>query len=325
MRRQFLFRLAAIAAMAGYALAPASAQIAEQPIKIVFPFAAGGVGDAFARLLAENLREGLKGQPVVVENVTGAAGRAGARSVVTATPDGKTLLFTPIAPVAVHNHVYKDLGYDPLTDLAPVSLVAEFEFGIAVGPNVPVKNLKELVAWAKANPAKASYGSPGAGALPHFFGVLFGKAAGIDLVHIGYKGSAAAITDLVGGQIPIVVTTTSDLLAQHQAGKIRILATSDSKRSPLVPDVPTFKESGFDIVGTSWYAVFAPAKTPPDLREKYAKILAMTVQRPEIKERLLKMGLYAAGTTPDELGKVQKRDSAHWAPAVNASGFKADQ
>jgi tripartite-type tricarboxylate transporter receptor subunit TctC len=325
MRRQFLFSLAVAAVTATYAVAPAAAQIGEQPIKMVFPYAAGGVGDAFARLLAENLREGLKGQPVVVENVTGAAGRTGARNVVTAAPDGKTLLFTPIAPVAVHNHVYKDLGYDPLTDLAPVSLVAEFEFAIAVGPSAPAKTLKELVDWAKANAAKASYGSPGAGALPHFFGVLFGKAAGVDLVHIGYKGSAPAILDLIGGQIPIVVTTTSDLLAQHQAGKIRILATSDSKRSPLVPEVPTFKESGYDIVGTSWYAVFAPAKTPADVREKYAKILATTVQRPEIKERLLKMGLYAAGTTPDELGKVQKRDSALWAPAVAASGYKADQ
>jgi len=323
MRRQILLSLAATLLMAS-AAAPASAQI-EQPIKIIFPYAAGGIGDAFARLLAENLRAGLNGQPVVVEDVTGAAGRTGTRAVVNANPDGKTLLFTPIAPVAVHNLVYKDLGYDPLTDLTPVSLVAEFEFGIAVGPNVPAKNLKELVEWAKANPKLSSYGSPGAGALPHFFGVLFGKAAGIEFVHIGYKGSAAAITDLVGGQIPIVVTTTSDLLAQHQAGKIRILATSDSKRSPLVPEVPTFKESGYDIVGTSWYAMFAPAKTPADIREKYAKILAAAVQRPEMKERLLKMGLYAAGTTPDELGKIQKRDSANWAPAVKESGFTPNQ
>jgi len=322
MRRHILLVLAA--AFCAVSAAPVAAQL-EQPIKIIFPYAAGGIGDAFARLLAENLRAGLNNQPVVVEDVTGAAGRTGTRAVVNANPDGKTLLFTPIAPVAVHNHVYKDLGYDPLTDLTPVSLVAEFEFGIAVGPNVPAKNLKELVDWAKANPNKASYGSPGAGALPHFFGVLFGKAAGIDLVHVGYKGSAAAITDLVGGQIPIVVTTTSDLLAQHQAGKIRILATSDSKRSPLVPDVPTFKESGYDIVGTSWYAMFAPAKTPADIREKYAKILAAAVQRPEMKERLLKMGLYAAGTTPDELGRIQKRDSAIWAPAVKESGFTPNQ
>jgi tripartite-type tricarboxylate transporter receptor subunit TctC len=304
---------------------PAAAQIAEQPIKIVFPFAAGGVGDALARLLAENLRAGLNGQPVVVENVTGAAGRAGTRAVVNAAADGKTLLITPIAPVAIYNHVYKDLGFNPLTDLSPVSQVAEFEFAIAVGPKVPAKTLQELVDWAKANPNQASYGSPGAGTLPHFFGVLLGKATGVDFVHVGYKGSAAAITDLVGGQLPIVVTTTSDLLAQHQAGKIRILATSDVKRSPLVPDVPTFKELNFNIVGTAWYGLFAPAKTAADTREKYAKILTETVQKAEIKERLLKMGLYATGSSPDELGKIQKRDSDLWAPAVKASGFTPDQ
>jgi tripartite-type tricarboxylate transporter receptor subunit TctC len=304
--------------------APAPAQITEQPIRMVFPFAAGGIGDALARLIADNLRAGLN-TPVVVENMTGAAGRLGTRNVVTAEPDGKTILITPIAPVAVHQHVYKDLGYDPIKDLAPISQVAEFEFAIAVGPQVPAKTLKELVEWAKTNPQQASYGSPGAGALPHFFGVLFGRAAGVDLVHVGYKGSAPAIAALAGGQIPIVSTTTSDLLAMHQAGKIRILATSDSKRSPLVPDVPTFKESGYEIVGTSWYAIFAPAKTPKDIRDKYAKIIAETVKRPDMKERLLKMGLYATGTTPEELHEIQKTDSAKWAPAVQASGFTANQ
>jgi tripartite-type tricarboxylate transporter receptor subunit TctC len=304
MRRHFLLSLAAAALFAAIA-APAWAQL-EQPIKIVFPYSAGGVGDALARLLGQNLSAGLNGTSVVVENVTGAAGRAGIRATINAKPDGKTILLSPIAAVAVHNHVYKNLGYDPLTDLSPISQVAEFEFGIAVGTNVPAKNLAELVKWAKANPDKASYGSPGAGALPHFFGVLFGKAAGIDLVHIGYKGSAIALTDLIGGQIPI-------------------LATSDSKRSPLVPEVPTFKESGYDIIGTSWYGVFAPANTPADIREKYSKILAAAVKRPEIKKTFLTMGLYATGTTPEELGKIQKRDSAHWAPAVKASGFSPNQ
>ncbi len=322
MRRHIL--LVAAAAFCAVSAVPAAAQL-EQPIKIVFPYAAGGVGDALARLLGDNLRAGLNGPSVIVDNVTGAAGRAGIRAVINAAPDGKTILLSPIAAVAVHNHVYKNLGYDPLTDLSPISQVAEFEFGIAVGPSVPAKTLADLVTWAKANPDKASYGSPGAGALPHFFGVLFGKAAGIDMVHIGYKGSAAAITDLIGGQLPIVVTTTSDLLAHHKAGKIRILATSDSKRSPLVPEVPTFKELGYDIVGTSWYGVFAPAKTPADIREKYSRILAAAVKRPEIKEKFLTMGLYATGTTPDELGKIQKQDSAHWAPAVKASGFTPNQ
>ena len=302
----------------------AHAQVATQPLKIVFPFAPGGSGDALTRLLAEHLRTALN-RAVLIENVTGAAGRIGTRAVINAAPDGNTLLLTPIAPVAVFQHVYKDLGYDPLKDLAPVSQVAKFEFAIAVGPKAPVKTLKELVHWAKANPKEASYGSPGAGTLPHFFGVLFGRAAGVDLVHIGYRGSAPALVDLAGGNIPIVVTTTSDLLAMHQAGRIRILATSDTQRSPLLPDVQTFREAGYDIEGAAWYGLFAPANTPASVVERYAKIVSDAVKLPEVKERLLKLGLYATGTTPAEFAAIQKADSERWAPAVKASGFTPDQ
>ncbi|MEX2126718.1 MAG: Bug family tripartite tricarboxylate transporter substrate binding protein [Xanthobacteraceae bacterium] len=324
MRRLILIILAVIASVVWSAESPLRAQLSEQPIRIVFPFAAGGSGDALTRMLAEQLRAALN-RPVVVENVTGAAGRLGTRQVIAAVPDGRTLLLTPIAPVAVYQHVYKDLGYNPLTDLVSVSQVAAFEFGIAVGPQVPVKTLRELVQWAKANPKQASYGSPAAGSLPHFFGVLFGRKAGIDLVHVGYRGSAPAMTDLAGGQIPIVVTTTSDMLAMHKAGRVNILATSDSKRSPLVPDVPTFREAGYDIEGAAWYAVFAPAKTPVAIVDQYSKILSDAVKRPETKEQLLKMGLYATGTTREELAKIQKDDSDRWAPAVKASGFTPDQ
>jgi tripartite-type tricarboxylate transporter receptor subunit TctC len=316
----------ALAAMALAALSapPAAAQLVEQPIKIVFPFAAGGSGDALSRLVADQLRTALN-RNVIVENVTGAAGRMGTRAVVNAAPDGNTLLLTPIAPVAVYQHVYKNLEYNPLTDLKPVSQVATFEFGLAVGPQVTAKSLKELVEWAKANPKQASFGSPAAGSLPHFFGVLFGRAAGLDLVHIGYRGSAPALADLAGGNVPIVVTTVSDLLAMHKAGRIRMLATSDSKRSPLVPEVPTFKEAGYDIEGTAWYGVFAPAKTPDDLVARYAKIIADGVKTPEAKERLLKLGLYATGTTAPEFARIQKGDSDRWAPAVKASGFAPTQ
>lgn len=309
-------------ALAFAALAPfaAQAQLLQQPVRIVFPFAAGGGGDALARILAEELHKGLN-RNVVVENKTGGAGQNGVLEVVNSNPDGNSLLLTPIAPVVVYQTVYKKLKYDPFKDLKPVALVADFEFAIAVGPNVPVKTLPELVTWLKANPKQATFGSPGAGALPHFFGVLFGKAVGIDMVHVGYRGSSAALTDLIGGQIPIVVTTTTDLLATHQDGKIRILATSDSKRSPLVPEVPTFKELGYNIEGTAWYAVFAPAKTPDDVINKYSKIISDAVQRPEMKARLLKMGLYAKGSTPAELGKLQKEHADRWAPAVKASGF----
>jgi tripartite-type tricarboxylate transporter receptor subunit TctC len=325
MHRRNLLRAVSLAlAVAVLPLAPAQAQIGEQPLKIVFPFAAGGSGDALTRIIGDHLRAGLN-RTVIVENVTGAAGRIGTRQVATAAPDGNTLLLTPIAPVVVYQHVYKDLEYDPLKDLKPVVHVAGFEFAIAVGPKVPAKTLKELVDWARANPKEASYGSPAAGSLPHFFGVLFARAAGVDFVHIGYRGSAPALADLAGGQIAVVVTTTSDLLAMHKADRIRMLATSDSKRSPLVPEVPTFKEAGYDIEGTSWYAMFAPANTPDDVIQRYNKIIVEALAKQDVKDRLLALGLYATGSSPAELGKIQRTDSERWAPAVKASGFTPSQ
>jgi tripartite-type tricarboxylate transporter receptor subunit TctC len=303
---------------------PARAQSGSETIRIVFPFAAGGSGDTLARLLAEHLRVSLN-VPVIVENRTGAQGRIGVQAVKAAAPDGKTLLLTPVAPMSIYQHVYKALAYDPIADFQPLSQVATFDFAIAVGPQVPAKSLKELIAWLKANPAQGSYGIPAAGSLPHFFGALFAKSAGLDLRHVGYRGSAAALTDLVAGQLPIVVTTTADLLEQHKAGRIRMLATSDRQRSPFVPDIPTFKEAGYDILGTGWYGFFAPAGLAPDRVEKLSAALAAGVRVPRIKERLLAVGLQPTGTTAAELGRIQKADSELWAPAVKASGFSPDQ
>jgi tripartite-type tricarboxylate transporter receptor subunit TctC len=295
-----------------------------EPTRIVFPFAAGGSGDALARLLAEHLRVTLS-SPVIVENRTGAQGRLGVQAVKGAAPDGKTLLLTPIAPMSVYQHVYKSLPYDPIADFQPLSQVATFDFAIAVGPQVPATALTELVGWVKANPAQDTYGIPAAGTLPHFFGVLFARTAGLDLRHVSYRGSAAALTDLVAGQIPIVVTTTSDLLEQHKAGRIRVLATSDRQRSPFLPDIPTFKEAGFSIEGTGWYGLFAPAKTPPATVERLSKAIVAAVNVPQVKERLLAFGLVPTGTTPAELSRIQKADSELWSPAVEASGFTPEQ
>jgi tripartite-type tricarboxylate transporter receptor subunit TctC len=313
-------------ALAVIALAPrdVQAQIGEQPVKIVFPFAAGGSGDALARLLAEHMRSGL-GQPVIVENRTGAQGRLGVQAVKGAPPDGKTVLLTPVAPMSVYQHVYKSLTYDPIADFEPVSQIATFDFAIAIGPQVPAKSLTELVDWVKANAAQGNYGTPAAGTLPHFFAVSFGRTAGLDLRHVGYRGSAAALIDLVAGQIPIVVTTTSDLLEQHKAGAIKVLATSDAKRSPFLPDVPTFKEAGFDLQGTGWYGVFAPAKTPRDVIDRLSKVLAAAVRDPQTRDKLLAFGLVPTGTTAAELGAIQKADSEFWAPVVKASGFTPEQ
>jgi len=303
---------------------PIQAQIGGEPIRIVFPFAAGGSGDALARLIAEHLRVALE-QPVIVENRAGAQGRIGVQAVKAAAPDGKTLLLTPVAPMSIYSHVYKSLAYDPIADFQPISQVATFDFAIAVGPQVPAKSLRELVDWLKANPSQGSYGTPAAGTLPHFFAVQFARAAGLDLRHVGYRGSAAALTDLVGGQIPIVVTTTSDLLEQHKGGRIRVLATSGAGRSPFLPELPTFKEAGYDIQGTGWYGVFVPGKTPPDMVERLNKAIVAAVQAPAVRERLLAFGLQPTGTSAAELARIQQADSALWEPAVKASGFTPEQ
>jgi len=326
MHRRGLLCLAAawLLSLAGLHCTPASAQLGGEPVRLVFPFAAGGSGDALARLIAEHLRMALD-QPVIVENRVGAQGRIGVQAVKAAAPDGKTLLLTPVAPMSVYQHVYKTLAYDPIGDFQPVSQIATFDFGLAVGPQVPARSLEELVDWMKANAAQGNYGTPAAGTLPHFFAVSFARAAGLDLRHVGYRGSAAALTDLVGGQIPIVVTTTSDLLEQHKAGRIRVLATSDRHRSPFLPDLPTFKEAGYDIQGTGWYGVFVPARTPSDLVERLNKAIVASVQTPAVKERLLAFGLQPTGTSAAELGRIQKADSELWAPAVKASGFTPEQ
>lgn len=303
---------------------PAQGQLVEQPVRIIFPFAAGGSGDALARLIGDKMRVELN-RPVIVENRTGAAGRIGVVAVKNAAADGTTLLLTPIAPMSVYQHVYPSLDYDPIADFAAVSQLGTFDFGLAVGSKVPAKTLNELVAWAKANPAQANYGTPAAGTLPHFLGVMFGRAAGLDLRQIAYKGSAAALTDLVAGHIPMMVTTNSDLVQMHKDGRIRILATSDKQRSPFLPDVPTFREAGYDLEANGWYGIFAPARTPAGIVERYSKAIVAAVQSPDVRSKLAAFGLHPTGTSATEFAAIQKRDAALWAPAVKASGFTPQQ
>jgi tripartite-type tricarboxylate transporter receptor subunit TctC len=324
-RRSFLLVSALLGtAAAGALVSPAPAQIGEQPIRIIFPFTPGGSGDALTRLVADKMRAELN-RPVIVDNRTGAGGRIGVQAVKNAAPDGSTLLMVPIAPVAVYQLVYKNLEYDPFTDLAPLAQLGTFDFGIAVGPKAPVKTVKDLIEWAKANAKDANYGTPAAGTLPHFLGALFGEKAGLDFRHVAYKGSAAALTDLIGGQIPVVVTTTSDLLPMHKGGKLRILATSDTQRSQFVPDIPTLKEAGFDLQATGWYAMFAPANTPPEVVERLNKAIVNAVKSPDVREKMLGFALQPTGTSAAELGAIMKRDAAFWAPAVKASGFTPDK
>jgi tripartite-type tricarboxylate transporter receptor subunit TctC len=254
-----------------------------------------------------------------------ADGRIGVNDVKVAAPDGNTLLLTPIAPMSVYQSVYARLDYDPIKDFAAVTQLCSFDFGIAVGPQIKVTSLRELVAWAKANPKQANFAVPGAGTLPHFLGVMLGRAANIDLRDVPYRGSAAGLADVIAGHIPFIVTTTSDLVQMHNAGRVRVLATSDKQRSTFLPDVPTLRESGYDLVATGWYGVFAPAKTPPETIDRLNKAIVDAVHSADIEKKMLALGLQPTGTSAAIFANIVQGDARMWAPAVKASGFTPEE
>jgi tripartite-type tricarboxylate transporter receptor subunit TctC len=324
-----LTRLASAVAAVTMAVALASgAALAQErfdrPVRIIVGFAAGGTADLMARLVADKMKDSL-GQPVIVENRPGAAGRIAADAVKAAAPDGSTLMVMPIGPMAVVPHTYKTLSYDPLKDFAAVGIGATFDFALAAGPASGAKSWSEYVAWAKANPSKSSYATSGAGSLPHFFGVLLGKEANIEMVHVAYKGSAAYVNDLMGGAIPIAVDTVADLSELHRANRIRILATSGTQRSPAVPEVPTFNELGVkNVEASGWFGFFAPARTPPATIELLNRHLNMALRSSDVVDKLRNVGMEPATSTPDEFAKRLAADYAKWGPVVKATGFTAE-
>lgn len=301
----------------------ASAQ--DGPIRILVGFPPGGESDLVARLLADGLRGSL-GVPVIVDNRPGASGMLAAEMLKNAAPDGRTLMVAPIAVTVFAPLTHTRLRYDPLQDFAPVSLVANFQMALAVGPGSPAATLHEYLDWVRANPAKATYGVPLAGGPTHFFGVMLARAAGVDLTAVPYKGSAAFVNDLLGGQVAAGITVLSQLIQHHRAGKVRLLATSGSKRSPLAPDVPTFRELGFaGIEGTGWQAVHTRSGTPRTSIDRLAAAIGATVTSRKISAQLISLGLEPVGSTPDELASRLAEDTARWTPIVKASGFRADQ
>jgi tripartite-type tricarboxylate transporter receptor subunit TctC len=288
--------------------------------RLIYPYAPGGIGDASARFIAQALSKGA-GRTFIVDNRAGAGGRTGTRAVADATPDGNTLGYVTIALMSVFPIVFPNLNYDPEKDFAPVSQVAQFDIAMGTGPLVNAKTLGDFIAWVKANPDKGSYSTPAAGSLPHFFAVSVAEATGIRLQHVPYAGAPPAINDVIGGQLPMVVATTSDLAELHKAQKLTILGTSGQRRSHLVPEVPTFRELGYKIEGYGWFAVVAPAKTPPETVTQLSGIISAAMREPANKERINKLGMEPTGTTPAELAAIMKADREKWAPVVKASGF----
>jgi tripartite-type tricarboxylate transporter receptor subunit TctC len=311
-------------AVLGLAIAVA-AGAQERPVRILVGFPAGGESDVIARLLVDRMKTSLDA-PVIVENKPGAGGVLAAELLKNALPDGRTLMISPIAVTVFAPLTHAKLRYEPTRDFAPVSLAANFQMALAVGPGSPAKTLHEYIAWARANPANATYGVPIAGGPTHFFGVMLARATGVDLTVVPYKGSAPFVSDLVGGQVPAGITALSQLLKHHEAGKLRILAASGPQRSSIAPNVPTFRELGFAAIeGTGWQAFHTRAGTPRETIDRLSAAIASAIKSREISARLLALGLEPVGSTPDELASRAAEDTARWAPIVRASGFRANE
>jgi tripartite-type tricarboxylate transporter receptor subunit TctC len=323
-RRQFVLSSAA----AGFALAHplARAQSLPESARILAGFAAGGTVDVTARRVADRLRDVLA-KTVVVENRTGAGGQIALSALKTAPADGLTLLVTPMSMLGIYPHTYKKLPYDPVADFQPVSQAVRFDFGFAVGPMVPasVKTLNEFIAWCKANAKDANFGSPAAGSVPHFVAELFGRAIGIDLKHVPYRGTQPAIADLMGGQIASVSGPMGEFLQHLPTGKVRLLATSGAARSKFAPDVATYAEQGFkEIVFDEWFGVYMPAKPSTEVLNRTSAAVRAALSAADVVEALAKMGLESRPSSPAELAALLKRDTERWAPLIKQIGFTAE-
>jgi tripartite-type tricarboxylate transporter receptor subunit TctC len=316
-------RRAVLAGFTALALSSRSAIAGEQPLKIVFPFSAGGSGDSIARLFAEHLQTRL-GRAVIVDNRAGASGRIGAQSVKNAAPDGGTLLFGSASQFSLQPHLFLSLGYDPFVDFVPVSQVVTVDLALAVSSQLPVHSTNELIAWIKANPAQAIYGSPGAGTAPHFICSEFGRIAGLNLRHIAYRGTPAALPDVLTGRVPIYAAYLSELLEHDRTGGIRILATAADKRSSFLPQIATLKESGINVDASGWLAFYAPPRTSEEIVERLAKEILTIARDPETRTKIRAIGYEPTGTTSEELRHLHHADFERWGLIVKASGFTAE-
>jgi tripartite-type tricarboxylate transporter receptor subunit TctC len=272
------------------------------------------------RMVAEKMQASL-GQNVVVENRTGAAGQIAMTALKSSPADGSVLVMTPLVTVVTAPHI-QELPYDPFKDFAPVAHAANFLFAFAMGPHTPAKTLKDYVALVKQDPKYGNYASAGTGSLPHFFSLLLAEKAGVKMSHIGYRGTAPAMTDLLGGQIAAFMGTVSDVAPQVKGGKIVAVATSGAARSKHLPDVPTFKELGYDIEGGGWYAAYAPAGTPAPVIDRLSKAIIAALNEPDVRQRLDNYGMEPTGLPPADLARIHRRDYDLWGPVIKASGFK---
>ena len=319
MRSLFSWRL-----VAGFSVALASwavqAAALDGTLTLVVGYAPGGGSDRVARVIGDKLHSAL-GVTVVVENVAGAGGRIAAQQVRRAGANQNVLMLGNPAVMVVAPLVFKDVGYDPDKDFVPVSRVADYQFAVAVGREVPVREWPHLVAWLKANPEKANFGVPAAGSLPHFFGLMLGDAVKVAPQIVSYRGSAPLANDLLGGQLPVAIDTLDALYAQHAAGKVRILAMSGTQRAGFAKDIPTFREAGFNVAATGWNAFFAPASMPPAKVQLLGQAIRAAMQDESVRKAFETMYLTPVLSTPAETAQMLKTFRAQWEPVVKRAGF----
>lgn len=315
----------AVALAVALAVLPAHGQEwPAKPVRIVVPFAPGGVADNSARVVADRLGARL-GQQVLVENRAGASGNIGSELVAKAAPDGYTLLLGFDGTMVINPHVFPKLGFDTLRDFQPVTKLGDAILILVAHPSVPASTLPELIAYSKSQPGGVAYGTSGTGGTPHLAGELLRQRSGANLVHVPYKGGGQAIGDVVGGQIPLVYTAIATAQQYVKAGRIKAIAVSSAQRGRSLPDVPTFVESGQPgFVVDSWVGILAPAKTPRPVVDRLQKEIAAVLAEPEVRARYDVLGIEPVGNTPDQFAAQIKADLARWETVVKQAGIKVE-
>lgn len=320
-RRLFNLSLTFFIALVSLAVIPAAQAQEKQPLRIVVGFPPGGSADILARMIANALRDDYS---AIVENKAGAAGRIALTYVKGAKPDGQTVIVLPSGPMVLFPHVYKKLDYDAVKDFTPISQIARFQFGVVSGPATKAKNIADMVSKTKSDPTSASYGTPGAGTLPHFMGVLLEQSTGISLNHVPFQGGAPANNALLGGHIGYKFDVVSETAEMHHSGKARIIAVTGPQRDPQVPDVPTLKESGVNMEATAWFAMYGPAGMKGEALNKLESAMMKMLRDPAMKEKLIKLGYEPIGSNGVDLAAAQKVDLARWEKPIKATGVQLD-
>jgi tripartite-type tricarboxylate transporter receptor subunit TctC len=304
--------------------AVAQSNYPDKPIRIISPYLAGTPSDVAARLIGQKFTDAW-GRSVVIENVAGASGNIGTERVARATPDGYTLALVGNAPMVINPSLYDKLPFDPLKDFAPISQVCLSASMLAVSTVLPAKNIKELVAMAKAQPGKLTFGSAGSGTPQHMAGELFNTMAGVRVVHVPYKGTPASMLDLLGGRLSMIFGITSVVLPQARAEKVRAFAVTSLQRAASAPDMPTMAESGFPgFEATSWFALVAPAGTPAPLVRKLYQETLKALAAPDLRARFGELGMDIVGGAPEQLNAIIRNDIPKWAKVIKDSGAKLD-